>query len=78
MRRRRRAGDSSSNAAAADEGPPIKGDPPNGKRLSRTITIPGYNHLDVLDAARRQNDGRPEPTAKALAGFAHKVLVARR
>jgi hypothetical protein len=54
----------------------VPGDPANGNPLSRTITIPGYNHLDVLDAARRQNDGRPEPTAAALAAFAIKVLGA--
>jgi hypothetical protein len=73
-----RAGDSANNAAAVDTGAPIKGDPPNAKPLSRSITVPGYNHLDVLTAARRQNDGRPEPTARALAGFAHAVLAAAR
>ena len=31
--------------------------------------MPGYNHLDVATAARRQNDGRPEPTSKALAAL---------
>jgi hypothetical protein len=67
-----RAGDSLNNSAP-DSGPPIKGRPPNKKPLSRSITVPGYNHLDVLTAARRQNDGRPEPTSRALAKFARKV-----
>ena len=71
-----RAGDSADNSAP-DSGPPIKGSPPNSKPLSRSITVPGYNHLDVLTAARHQNDGRPEPTATALAGFARKVTARR-
>ena len=66
------AGDSSTNTGE-DTGPPAKGDPPNGRRLSRKITIPGYNHLDVVAAATKQNDRRPEPSAKALAGFGLKV-----
>ena len=67
-----RARDSQNNDAP-DSGPPIKGPPPNKKKLSRSITVPGYNHLDVITAARRQNDGRPEPTSGALARFAKKV-----
>jgi hypothetical protein len=63
------AGDSGSNDGK-DGGAPVPGKPPNGKRSSRKLTIPGYNHVDVLAAARHQNDGRPEPTAKALANFA--------
>jgi hypothetical protein len=63
------AGDSDSNAGP-DEGPPHRLDPPNAVAGSATIEIPGYNHLDVLAAARRQNDGRPEPSSKALARFA--------
>jgi hypothetical protein len=66
------AGDSLDNAPP-DDGPPVTGDPPNSKPLSRKITIPGYNHLDVLTATRRQNDGRPEATAKTLARFAISV-----
>jgi hypothetical protein len=72
-----RAGDSQNNDAP-DSGPPIKNPPPNKKPLSRSITVPGYNHLDVITAARRQNDGRPEPTAKALANFANKVIGQKR
>jgi hypothetical protein len=66
------AGDSDENSAP-DEGGPIPGEPPNDLELSREITIPGYNHLDVATAAWRQNDGRPEPTSKALARFAVKA-----
>jgi hypothetical protein len=71
-----RAGDSMNNDAP-DSGPPIKGPPPNKKPLSRSIRVPGYNHLDVITAARHQNDGRPEPTSKALAGFAKRVTKRR-
>ena len=42
---------------------------PNDLAESREIVIPGYNHLDVLAAARKQNDDRPEPAAKALFEF---------
>ena len=49
-----------------------------GRRRTRapepSVTLPGYNHLDVVTAARRQNDGRPEPTWKALANFAIQVI----
>jgi hypothetical protein len=31
--------------------------------------LPGYDHLDVVFASPRQNDGRPEPTAKAVVDF---------
>jgi hypothetical protein len=67
-----RAGDSLNNSAA-DHGKPIKGEPPNKRPLSRSITIPGYNHLDVITAAQKQNDGRPEPSSQALANFALAV-----
>jgi len=67
-----RARDSLNNDAP-DSGRPIKGRPPNSKPQSGSIRVPGYNHLDVITAAWRQNDGRPEPTAKALATFARKV-----
>jgi len=71
------AGDSDDNSAA-DDGPAYTGaSPPNELELSRELIIPGYNHLDVATAAWRQNDGRPEPTAKALAHFARKVVAAR-
>ena len=69
------AGDSDENSAP-DDGKPIAGEPPNELGLSREITIPGYNHLDVATAAWRQNDGRPEPTSKALAHFALAAVKA--
>ena len=72
-----RAGDSLNNGAP-DGGRPDKGQPPNGRPLSRSVTIPGYNHLDVITAARRQNDGRPEPSSQALASFALAVLARHR
>jgi hypothetical protein len=67
------AGDSADNTGE-DAGAPYADEPPNDRRLSRTVVVPGYNHLDVLTASRRQNDGRAEPTAEALARFAVKVL----
>jgi hypothetical protein len=67
------AGDSQNNTAE-DSGPPKTGDPPNGQPLSRRVTIPGYNHLDVLTAARRQNDGAPEPASTALTDFMFDVV----
>jgi hypothetical protein len=67
------AGDSDSNEPE-DSGPPQFGEPPNGQPLSRRVTIPGYNHLDVLTAARRQNDGKPEPASNALTDFAIDVV----
>lgn len=33
------------------------------------LTIPGYDHLDVVTASPRQNDGRPERTAEAVVDF---------
>ena len=71
------AGDSSDNKVA-DDGPPIVGEPPNQNPLSRRITIPGYNHNDVLLAARRQNDGRPEPSSTALAHYLLKIAASHR
>ena len=71
------AGDSEGNAAAADEGPPVPGDaPPNDMPLSREVVLPGYNHLDVVAAARKQNDGRPEPSSRTLTNFTLRVVKA--
>lgn len=66
------AGDSASNDGP-DAGRPRRGEPPNDVRGSREVILPGYNHLDVLTAARRQNDGRPEPSSTELARFALAV-----
>lgn len=67
------AGDSDSNNGP-DEGPPEDGNPPNDDPLSREVTIPGYNHLDVTTAARKQNDGRPEASSRTLERFACEVV----
>ncbi len=67
------AGDSDSNDAA-DEGRPFDGTPPNDFPRSLEKIIPGYNHLDVVTAASRQNDGRPEPSSRILARFALGVV----
>jgi hypothetical protein len=37
------------------------------------IVAPGYQHLDVLTAAPRQNNGRPEIVSTHLAAFARKL-----
>ncbi len=71
------AGDSDNNDGV-DEGPPRDSDaPPNDKPLSREVTIPGYNHLDVLTAARTQNDGGPEAASRSLAGYTLDVTRAK-
>jgi hypothetical protein len=70
------AGDSDGNSAAPDNGPPIRTDGPNDNPLSTEITIPGYTHLDVVTAARRQNDGRPEASAHTLANFTLRAVRA--
>jgi hypothetical protein len=44
--------------------------------LSREVILPGYNHLDVVTAARKQNDGRPEPSSRTLTNFTLKVVKA--
>lgn len=44
--------------------------PESGSRHETRITLPGYNHLDVLTAAHPAADGSPEPVAVQLAGFA--------
>ena len=66
------AGDSQENGAP-DSGAPVVGAPPNAKPLSRRVTLPGYNHNDVLNAAATQNDGRPEPSARELSNFMLEV-----
>jgi hypothetical protein len=71
------AGDSGGNTAMADEGPPVPGEePPNDMALSSEVILPGYNHLDVVTAARKQNDGRPEPASRILTNFTLKVVKA--
>ncbi|MFD3745451.1 hypothetical protein [Nocardia sp. NPDC058633] len=42
----------------------------SGSPRDEVIHLPGYNHIDVLTAAARQNDGRPEVVSTRLAEFA--------
>ncbi|WKG11908.1 hypothetical protein QX204_10760 [Nocardia sp. PE-7] len=42
----------------------------SGSPRDEVIHLPGYNHIDVLTAAARQNDGRPEVVSARLAAFA--------
>ena len=51
---------------------------PNDKPLSREIVIPGYNHLDVITAARRQTDGHTEASSAKLALYTLKAVPGRR
>jgi hypothetical protein len=67
------AADSDSNDAP-DAGRPYLGEAPNDVRGSHEVILPGYNHIDVTTAARRQNDGRPEPSSAALTRFALRVV----
>jgi hypothetical protein len=65
------AGDSDSNSnSGGGEGGFAAGEPPNSNPLSREVILPEYNHLDVATAARRQNNGKPERSSKALTRFA--------
>lgn len=41
--------------------------------LDPYVVLPGYEHIDVLTAAERQNDGRPEGSSTALVDFALRV-----
>jgi hypothetical protein len=44
--------------------------PAHIRPLDPYVVLPGYEHLDVLTAAERQNDGRPEGSSTALVDFA--------
>ncbi|ALG12046.1 hypothetical protein [Kibdelosporangium phytohabitans] len=35
----------------------------------KTITVPGYSHIDVINAAAVQNDGRLDPSGRHVADF---------
>jgi hypothetical protein len=39
---------------------------------TQTVTMPGYQHLDVLTAAPQQNNGRQEQVSVNLARFARQ------
>jgi hypothetical protein len=38
----------------------------SGGGADQTVTLPGYDHLDVVTAAARQNNGNPEGASAAL------------
>jgi hypothetical protein len=44
--------------------------------LTKELILPAYNHLDVVTAARRQNDGRPEPSSRTITNFTLKAVKA--
>lgn len=39
------------------------------------VTLAGYEHLDVLTASERQNDGHPERSSQALVDFSQRVTT---
>jgi hypothetical protein len=47
----------------------IGGPIPNGPAPQVHVVAPGYNHLDVLTAARTQNNGLPELSSSTLASW---------
>ncbi len=47
---------------------------PSGPAPQYHVTAPGYNHLDVLTAARQQNNGQPELSSSTLAGWMEQVV----
>ena len=47
---------------------------PNGPPPQLHVTAPGYNHLDVLTAARAQNNGLPELSSGTLAYWMEQVV----
>jgi hypothetical protein len=70
------AGDSDRNTGAKPE-KESDSEPPNGKQLSGSMTLRGYNHIDVVAAAWRQSNGRPERSSESLAKFALRVIDRR-
>ncbi len=45
------------------------GTPPPLRGADVALTVPGYDHLDVVTASPKQNDGQPEKVAKAVVDF---------
>jgi hypothetical protein len=41
------------------------------------VVAPGYNHLDVVTAAWRQNNGQPELTSATLADWMSQIVGPR-
>ncbi len=52
----------------------VGGTIPNGPSPQVHVVAAGYNHLDVLTAARVQNNGQPELSSSTLASWAGQVL----
>lgn len=44
-----------------------------GAQPRTRVILPGYNHIDVITAAARQNNGQPEGASAALVQFALQV-----
>ena len=59
---------------AAAQGKTPDAPPPNGKKLSGVVTLPGYNHIDVVNAAWHQAGGRPEQASRQLLRFGLRVV----
>ncbi len=55
---------------------PSLGPPPAGAAPQVDVIADGYNHLDVLTAARVQNDGLPEITSTTLSAWMREVVPA--
>jgi hypothetical protein len=70
------AGDSGENTGAHPD-QSVDSTAPNDLPLSGAVTLPGYNHLDVVAAAWGQNNGRPERSSRNLLGFGLRVLGLR-
>ena len=47
---------------------------PNGPSPQIHVTAPGYTHIDVLTAARVQNNGQPELSSSTLASWMSQVI----
>jgi hypothetical protein len=50
---------------------------PPGAAPQVHVVAPGYNHLDVVTAAWKQNDGRPEITSATLASWMSQIVGSR-
>jgi hypothetical protein len=44
------------------------------KRPDPFVLVPGYEHLDVITAAARQNDGQPERSSQTFASFVTQTV----
>lgn len=47
---------------------------PAGPSPQVHVIVPGYSHLDVVNAAHTQNNGKPEEVSSTLAGWASRVV----